>query len=84
MAKDNAKAAQSNASAEAKTDKVAQPSPNDGDKPEDAPLPASVKLAAPYGFIDDETGEHRYWQAGQEVTNPEEIKVLVERQAPLE
>ena len=48
------------------------------------PMLASVKLAAPYGFIDDETGEHRYWQAGQEVTNPEEIKVLVERQAPLE
>ena len=62
----------------------AQPSPNDGDKPEDAPLPASVKLAAPYGFIDDESGEHRYWQAGQEVTNPEEIKLLIERQAPLE
>ena len=47
-------------------------------------LPESVRLASPYGFIDDETGEHRYWQVGQEVTNPEEIKVLVERQAPLE
>lgn len=49
-----------------------------------APLPELVKLAAPYGFINDETGVHRYWQAGQEVTDPDEIKVLVERQAPLE
>lgn len=47
-------------------------------------LPESVRLASPYGFIDDESGEHRYWQAGQEVTNPEEIKLLIERQAPLE
>ncbi|HHW4679827.1 MAG TPA: hypothetical protein ACQGQH_10480 [Xylella sp.] len=48
------------------------------------PPPESVKLAAPYGFINDETGEHHYWQAGQEVTDPDEIKRLVERQAPLE
>jgi hypothetical protein len=57
---------------------------NEGNQPPVAPLPESVKLASPYGFINDETGEHRYWQAGQEVTDPDDIKLLVERQAPLE
>ncbi|MCI4431608.1 MAG: hypothetical protein JHC40_20865 [Burkholderiales bacterium] len=63
---------------------TAKPNPNEGKQPPAAPLPESVKLAAPYGFINDETGEHHYWQVGQEVTDPAEIKVLVERQAPLE
>lgn len=61
-----------------------QPNQNEGDKPEDAPMPASVKLTAPYGFIDDETGVHYFWQAGQVVTEATEVQLLVERQAPLE
>jgi hypothetical protein len=63
---------------------TAQPTQNKGNQPTAAPLPESVKLASPYGFVDDETGERRYWQSGQEVTDPDDIKLLVERQAPLE
>jgi hypothetical protein len=47
-------------------------------------LPVSVKLAAPHGFICEETNVHHYWQTGQEVTDPDEIALLIERQAPLE
>jgi hypothetical protein len=63
---------------------TAKPNLNEGKQPPAAPLPESVKLASPYGFINEETGEHRYWQSGQEVTDPDDIKLLVERQAPLE
>ena len=59
--------------------------PNKGKvKSEEPLLPTSITLSAPHGFIDDETGEHRYWQAGMEVTDPDEIKLLIDRQAPLE
>lgn len=85
VAQTGAEAAQDNASETPAADEsAAQPNPNEGKQPQAAPLPESVKLAAPYGFINDETGEHHYWQVGQEVTDPDEIKVLVERQAPLE
>jgi hypothetical protein len=43
-------------------------------------LPATVTLAAPYGFI-DEDGERRYWGAATVVTDPDEIALLVERGA---
>lgn len=46
-------------------------------------VPASVKLMSPHGFI-DENEQHRYWHSGQEVTDPEEIALLIERKAPLE
>ncbi len=46
--------------------------------------PVRLRLAAPYGFIDEDTDAHHYWQAGQEVTDPAQIKLLLERQAPLE
>lgn len=80
--------AKPNATQSAAPDKAdesaAQSTQNEGNQPPAVPLPELVKLASPYGFINDETGEHRYWQAGQEVTDPDEIKLLVERQAPLE
>ena len=47
-----------------------------------AALPASVTLDAPYGFIDDE-GVNRYWNAGQVVTNSDDVALLVERLAPI-
>lgn len=53
------------------------PNPKTGD------APASIKLTAPYGFIDD-NDQHRYWQPGQVVINPDEIALLTERQAPIE
>lgn len=84
VAQSGAEAPQGNDSAEVKTDETAQLNQNEGDKPEAAPMPASVKLTAPYGFIDDETGVHYFWQAGQVVTEATEVQLLVERQAPLE
>lgn len=58
------------------TDDVPPPTP----KAED---PAKLVLTAPYGFIDDD-GQHRYWHAGTEVTDADEIAVLVERKAPVQ
>ena len=46
-------------------------------------VPQSVTLSAPHGFIDDE-GNHRYWQQGQVVTDPEEVALLIEREASIE
>lgn len=48
----------------------------------DAETPTSVTLASPYGFYDDDNNL-RMWQEGQEVTDPEHIATLIERQAPL-
>jgi hypothetical protein len=84
VAQTGAEAPQGNDSTETKTDEAAQPNQNEGDKPEAAPIPSTVKLTAPYGFIDDETGVHYFWQAGQVVTEATEVQLLVERQAPLE
>ncbi|MBO4120279.1 hypothetical protein J5T34_05935 [Cupriavidus gilardii] len=49
-----------------------------------ADLPGSVTLSAPHGFIDDDTGAHRYWQPGEVVTDPDTIALLLARKAPLE
>lgn len=46
-------------------------------------LPESVTLSAPHGFI-DESGAHRHWQPGFQVTDPSEIALLIERRAPLD
>jgi hypothetical protein len=46
-------------------------------------VPESITLSAPHGFIDDE-GNHRYWQQGQVVTDPEEVALLIEREASIE
>lgn len=47
------------------------------------PLPQSIKMVKPHGFIDDK-GKHRYWQQGQVVFEPDDIAVLVERKATFE
>jgi hypothetical protein len=51
------------------------------------PLPqttiALVKLMSPYAFYDDD-GVMCSWATGQEVTDVEDIAVLVERSAPVE
>lgn len=39
-------------------------------------LPAKIRLTCPFGFLDDENAPH-WWGAGQEVTDPAEIKTLV-------
>lgn len=46
-------------------------------------LPSSLTLAAPYGFYEGEGDQQvlRMWQAGQTVTDPAEIALLVERGA---
>lgn len=44
--------------------------------------PASVTLAAVYGFY-EEDGSPRFWQPGQVVTDAAEIDLLLERDAPL-
>jgi hypothetical protein len=48
-------------------------------------LPESVTLASPYGYDPEIEGEAvRMWSTGQVVTDPEQIKDLIDRQAPLE
>lgn len=47
------------------------------------PKAPSIRLAAPHGFIEDETGIQRNWQAGQVVTDPGEMALLRERKAPI-
>jgi hypothetical protein len=51
------------------------------------PLPdfvvVKVVLKSPFGFY-DEDGSPCFWQAGQEVTDPDDIEVLVERDAPID
>lgn len=44
--------------------------------------PTAVVLRAPHGFI-DENNRHRYWNADDVVTDPDEITLLHERRAPL-
>lgn len=57
------------------------PLPRDDEKKKKHP--ESIKLAAPYGFI-DEAGEHKYWNQGQVVTDPEQIELLIKRGAFLD
>ena len=45
--------------------------------------PAKLVLTAPYGFI-DENEQHRYWHAGTEVMDADDIALLIERQAPVQ
>lgn len=53
------------------------------DQPPPAPLPSSVKLKSLYAFFDD---QNRFcsWAEGQVVSDPETIRTLIERQAPVE
>jgi hypothetical protein len=51
---------------------------------DDAPsLPARVKLTRPHGFI-DENGTHRFWHAGDHVSDPATIELLIDRAAPVQ
>lgn len=58
-----------------------------GTKLNGEPLPdftvTKVVLQSPFGFYDDD-GNLCFWQAGQEVTDPDDIEVLIERDAPAE
>lgn len=50
----------------------------------DQALPDSVTLAQPYGYDPEIEGQSvKMWMAGQVVTDPDEIKDLIDRQAPL-
>jgi hypothetical protein len=51
-------------------------------QPDPATLPQTVTLASPYGFY-DEDGAGNWWSAGYVVTDPDEILILIERDAPL-
>lgn len=44
--------------------------------------PESVTLASYYGFYDEE-GNGRFWSEGQVVTDPADVELLLERDAPL-
>lgn len=46
-------------------------------------IPYKLVLTSPYGFI-DENEQHRYWHAGTEVTDADDIALLIERQAPVQ
>jgi hypothetical protein len=46
----------------------------------DNDLPERIKIIDPHGFIDDE-GTHRYWHAGVQVEDPEQIALLIARGA---
>lgn len=45
-------------------------------EPDDGPMPTKIRLTCPYGFYDDD-GKLHMWQAGQEVTDADEIKTLI-------
>ena len=43
----------------------------------------AFRLTFPHGFVDEE-GKHRFWQAGQEVQDDEELALLRRRCAVLQ
>lgn len=47
-------------------------------------FPTMVKLTHPHGFIEEETGRHRFWKAGDVVADPSEVMLLINRGAPIE
>lgn len=47
-------------------------------------LPAKVRLVRAHGFIEQETGRHRLWQAGEMVGDASEIEMLISRGAHVE
>ncbi len=63
---------QNNQAPETKTEKANPPTDTN-------PL---LVLESPYGFYDDDDQLHQ-WSAGQIVDDPEEIALLLERQAPV-
>lgn len=64
--------------AQTSTDAPAPPAVTD-----DAPLPVKLVLTSPYGFI-DESEKHRYWHTGTEVTDADDIALLLDRGAPVQ
>lgn len=62
-----------------------EPADLSGEQPS-GPVPVvdRVVLESPYGFwTDDEPPALRMWHTGQEVTDPDEIEVLISREAPV-
>lgn len=47
-------------------------------------LPTKIKMTRPHGFVDEETGESHYWHINQEVFEPADIALLIERGADFE
>ena len=62
---------------------AADAAPNSTDDVTEGKMPARIILTAPHGFI-DENDRHRYWNAGEIVSEPHEIALLIERGAPVE
>jgi hypothetical protein len=46
-------------------------------------MPASVRFAAVYGFV-DEYGDRWHWNRGDIVRNPYVVRLLLSRAAPVE
>lgn len=51
-------------------------------EPQAAVYPASIELVTPYGFYDD-NDTLKMWQPGQVVSDPDEVKLLVDRGAEI-
>ncbi len=49
-------------------------------EPEGAAMPTRIMLTCPYGFYEDD-GTYRAWAAGSEITDANDITLLVGRQA---
>ncbi len=52
--------------------------------PSPVALPARVRVQHRYGYIDEETGRSRMWEAGDMIVDAGEIALLVGRGAPLD
>lgn len=57
---------------------------NSEELPTDELKPARIKMTRPHGFIEEETGNHRYWHQDQVVISPQDIALLTERGAEFE
>lgn len=57
--------------------------PDSTDDVSEGQMPTRIILTAPHGFI-DENDRHRYWNAGEVVSEPHEVALLIERGAPVE
>lgn len=66
----------------AKQSQIEMPNLKANGDPMPSPMPTKVVLTNIYGFLDDEGGNN-FWSEGQEVTDPDEILILVERDAPI-
>ena len=49
-----------------------------------AEMPTKVRLQTRHGYIEEETGRPRMWEAGDVIVDAGEIALLLDRHAPLD